>query len=219
MKKFAVLLVLAAVMVLLVAVPARATDAGRDVYVVIMTADPAVAYEGGVAGLPATKPAPGKKITADSARVNRYEKYLRTKHDTALEAVGLSPYQKIHDYTISLNGFAVLLTKAQAEEIAKQPGVAMVLKDELREGVHGRGRRRRYHRHRHLAGAPELRRRRQLRAAGGVRGPALRVREHGLEPGRRALHDAQQQAARRAAGARHVPRADRGRPGRVRLGA
>jgi subtilisin family serine protease len=133
MKKPLLFLALAVVTILLAVAPAGATAPGTDVYVVIMTADPAVAYDGGIDGLKATKPAPGKKIKADSARVNTYERFLRAKHDKALEAAGLSPDLKIHDYTISLNGFAVPLTTAQAEEIAKQPGVAMVLKDELRQ--------------------------------------------------------------------------------------
>ncbi len=133
MRRSALLLVLTVFMVLLVAAPAGAAGSGDDVYIVIMTADPAVAYDGGIDGLKATKPAPGKKIKADSARVNTYERFLRAKHDKALEAVGLSADQKIHDYTISLNGFAVLLTKAEAKQMAKQPGVAMVLKDELRQ--------------------------------------------------------------------------------------
>ena len=48
MKKLAILLVL--VMVVAMVVPAslaaRAPEAGKDVYIVVMTADPAIAYEG-----------------------------------------------------------------------------------------------------------------------------------------------------------------------------
>ncbi len=133
MKKPLLLLALAAFVILMAAVPAGAAAPQTDVYVVIMKADPAVAYDGGVPGLKATKPAPGKKIKADSLRVNRYESYLRAGHDKVLEAIGLTTDHKIHDYTISLNGFAVPLTKAQVEQVARQPGVAMVLKDELRQ--------------------------------------------------------------------------------------
>jgi len=133
MKRPLLFLLLAAVAILLMVAPAGAAAPDADVYVVIMKADPAVAYDGGIAGLEATKPAPGKKLKADSARVNAYEKYLRGKHDKVLAAIGVGAGRKIHDYTVSLNGFAVPLTKAQAEEIAKQPGVAVVLKDQLRQ--------------------------------------------------------------------------------------
>ncbi len=133
MKRPVLLLLLALALALLAAVPAQALDAGKDVYVVIMKAKPAVAYDGGVKGLQATKPAVGKKIAADSARVNQYEKYLRGKHNKALAAVGIDARQKIHDYTISLNGFAVALTKAQAADMKRQSGVLMVLKDQLRQ--------------------------------------------------------------------------------------
>ena len=132
MKKSVILLALVVVMTMLVAVPAGALEAGKKVYVVVMTAKPAVAYKGSVKGLPATRPASGQKINADSARVNRYERFLRARHNGALAAVGLAATQKIHDYTISLNGFAVALTKAQAAEMRRQPGVMMVLKDQLR---------------------------------------------------------------------------------------
>lgn len=133
MKKPLLLLALAVFAVLMAAVPAGAAAPDADVYVVIMKADPAVAYDGGVPGLKATKPAPGKKIKANSLRVNKYEAFLRAGHDRVLEAVGLTAEHKIHDYTISLNGFALPLTKGQVEEIAKQPGVTLVLKDELRQ--------------------------------------------------------------------------------------
>jgi subtilisin family serine protease len=111
---------------------AKAPEAGKDVYIVVMTADPAIAYEGCVEGFPATKPQSGNKLNANSALVKDYEKFLEKGHNKALEAVGVSPCEKIYDYTISLNGFAALLTETQATEIAKQPGVALVLPDEMR---------------------------------------------------------------------------------------
>jgi subtilisin family serine protease len=82
--------------------------------------------------MPATKPGKGGKINPNSAHVKKYEKFLEKEHNKALEAVGVSPDAKIHDYTVSLNGFAVQLTEAQVDKMAKQPGVAMVLKDQMR---------------------------------------------------------------------------------------
>jgi len=134
MKKLTILLVLAMVVAMIVpaSLAAKAPEAGKDVYIVVMTADPAISYKGCVEGLPATKPESGTKINANSALVKDYEKFLEKEHNKALEAVGASPCEKIYDYTISLNGFAAALTETQMTEIAKQPGVAMVLPDEMR---------------------------------------------------------------------------------------
>jgi len=109
-----------------------APEAGKAPYVVIMAADPVVAYEGGVEGLQATKPAKGEKINPNSALVKKYEKFLEKEHHKVLAAVGASPSVTTHNFTIALNGFAAQLTEVQAAEIAKQPGVALVLKDEMR---------------------------------------------------------------------------------------
>jgi subtilisin family serine protease len=134
MKKLTIFLVL--MMVLAIVVPtslaAKTPEADKDVYIVVMAADPTIAYEGGIEGLPATRPESGKKLNANSALVKDYEKFLEKEHNKALEAVGASPSEKIYDYTISLNGFAAPLTETEATEIAKQPGVALVLPDEMR---------------------------------------------------------------------------------------
>ena len=134
MKKLTILLVLAMVVAMVIpgSLAAKAPEAGKDVYIVVMTADPAIAYKGCVEGLPATKPETGKKLNPNSALVKDYEKFLEKEHNKALEAVGASLSEKIYDYTISLNGFAAALTETEATEIAKQPGVALVLPDEMR---------------------------------------------------------------------------------------
>jgi subtilisin family serine protease len=126
-------LLLALMMVVAIVVPTSlAAKAPEDVYIVVMAADPAIAYEGDVEGLPATKPESGAKIDPNSALVKKYQNFLEKEHNRALKAVGASLSGKIYDYTVSLNGFAAALTKTQADEIAKQPGVALVLPDEMR---------------------------------------------------------------------------------------
>jgi subtilisin family serine protease len=114
---------------------AKGTFKGKGetgVYIVFMALDPAVSYKGDLDGLPATKPKRGKKINPKSARVKKYRQYLKTAHNKALKAVGVSESAKLHDYTVALNGFAVPLTKAQAAGLAKQPGVVAVRPDEMR---------------------------------------------------------------------------------------
>lgn len=102
------------------------------VYFVQMDLDPAISYEGNIPGLRATKPTKGKKINPKSAHVRKYRKFLKAKHDAVLKAVGVKIDKKIYDFSVALNGFSAQLTKAQANELAKQPGVVRVRPDEMR---------------------------------------------------------------------------------------
>jgi subtilisin family serine protease len=94
--------------------------------------EPLVAYDGGVAGYHATKPAKGKKVDARSANAQKYAGYLATTHDKALKAVGAKPSAKSLDYSVALDGFVATLTADQAQAMEKAPGVVKVWKDELR---------------------------------------------------------------------------------------
>jgi subtilisin family serine protease len=116
---------------LLVALPASGASGGQPehTYIVQMLADPAVAYTGGVAGLPPTKPAQGEKIDPTSPNVVKYAGYLSSKHDEALATVGGG--QKLYDYVYSYNGFAAKLTRGQATKLEGQKNVLAVTEDEL----------------------------------------------------------------------------------------
>ncbi len=103
-----------------------------SVYFVLMAQDPAVKYKGDVQGLTATKPQRGKKIDARSADVKKYRKFLKSKHDAALNSAGVDSHKKIHDYTVALNGFAALLSPAQVTALKKQPGIVAVRPDVIR---------------------------------------------------------------------------------------
>ena len=108
---------------------ALSADAGQT-YIVQMLDEPAVVYDGGVAGLPATKPAKGQKIDPAAEDVKNYRAHLKGKHDKALESVGGGTV--VYDYGISFNGFAAKLTETQAEALKSQKGVVAVTPDELR---------------------------------------------------------------------------------------
>jgi subtilisin family serine protease len=101
------------------------------VYLVRLAADPAVAYEGGVRGLAATKPAAGKKIDPTSGAVRRYTAHLTARHDQVLQAVPGAT--KIADYVYSYNGFAAVMSAAQADVVRQIEDVQAVVKDELRQ--------------------------------------------------------------------------------------
>jgi subtilisin family serine protease len=103
----------------------------NGIYIVIMDLDPAVSYRGTVAGYTATKPGKGRKINPNSAAVKKYTALLRAGQEKAL-AQAAPGSRKIHSYTVALNGFAAKMTLEQANELARTPGVRMVLPDERR---------------------------------------------------------------------------------------
>lgn len=109
-------------------IPAAAAKSA--VYIIQMKADPAIAYSGDIGKYKATKPAKGKKINPNSAQVKKYVAYLDSTHDQALSAVGAGG--KIYSYHYALNGFAAVLTSAQAEALKARDDVVQVWRDEIR---------------------------------------------------------------------------------------
>ncbi len=114
------------------AVPAQAKKGDKSSFIVVMGLAPVATYDGSVQGYAPTKPGKGGKLNPNSAHVKKYEKFLQTSHDAALQAVGASPDSKINEYTYALNGFSALLTPVQAEDMARQPGVVLVIPDQMR---------------------------------------------------------------------------------------
>jgi subtilisin family serine protease len=104
---------------------AKATN---DIYIVRMADKPAVAYEGGIPGYPATKPRKGAKIDPNDPQVVRYAGLLDSRHDAAIARVGA---RKVYGYRYAFNGFAAAMTPAQAEALKSAPGVLSVDKDEV----------------------------------------------------------------------------------------
>ncbi len=88
-----------------------------DSYVVVMTADPLVTTEG--------------RDGLATRRANQRGKQLKAGHDKALKGAGVSTRAKVHDYVNALNGFSAKMSYEEALEVAAQPGVALVLPDEL----------------------------------------------------------------------------------------
>ena len=112
------------------AVSVPAASIKSRVYIVQMKDDPAIAYAGGVSNYKPTKPGKGQKINPNSAHVKKYVDYLDSSHDRALRAVGLK--EKIYSYHYALNGFAAVMTEAQAAKLAKRNDVVRVWQDEIR---------------------------------------------------------------------------------------
>ncbi|MBE9479219.1 MAG: protease inhibitor I9 family protein, partial [Chloroflexi bacterium] len=99
------------------------------VYIVQLTDNPVIAYDGDISGLAATKPDRGDHINPNSAKVKKYVKFLDSKHADALAIAG---GEKFYDYFYSFNGFAAVLTPSQAVTMAKLPDVVMLFKDEFK---------------------------------------------------------------------------------------
>jgi len=118
---------------LMLSVSASGADnsAAKRMYIVQMLEAPAVAYEGGTAGIPATKPGKGAKLDRNSAAVKQYVGHLEGTHDKALGKVGGA--KKVYDYSATYNGFAAELTAGQAENLEKVEGVLAVTPDEIRQ--------------------------------------------------------------------------------------
>jgi hypothetical protein len=103
-------------------------DRGPRTYIVMMSEEPAGAYRGGTAGFAATRPASGTRIDVTAPHVRAYRDHLRGTHDAALASVGGA--NKVYDYGVAFNGFAAVLTGAQAAQLARIPGVVAILENE-----------------------------------------------------------------------------------------
>jgi subtilisin family serine protease len=103
-------------------------DRGPRTYIVMMSEEPAGAYRGGTAGFAATRPAPGTRLDVTAPHVSAYRDHLRGRHDAALASVGGA--SKIYDYGVAFNGFAAVLTGAQAALLARNPGVVAIFENE-----------------------------------------------------------------------------------------
>ncbi len=104
----------------------------HGVYLVLMDGDPVVTYEGSVPGLEATRPAAGSRTDSRTPAVAAYRTYLEETHEAVLGEAGLATDALLYDYTFALDGFAAVLTPAEAAALARAPGVVSVSRDEVR---------------------------------------------------------------------------------------
>jgi subtilisin family serine protease len=107
---------------------APARNAGRQMYIVKLEGDPAVIYDGGEPGFAATKPRKGGRYNAKAGHVQHYTSHLKQKHDEKLASIGASG-RKVYSYTHTMNGFAAMLTSAEAEKLKGDKTVLNVFED------------------------------------------------------------------------------------------
>jgi subtilisin family serine protease len=107
-----------------------AARSSSKVYIVQLAAQPAVAYQGGIAGFAKTAPAPGQRYNAHTSQVQQYTQRLISQHDTLLASVGAGG-SKLYSYVHTLNGFAARLTAQQAGRLRKSRSVLHVWADKI----------------------------------------------------------------------------------------
>jgi hypothetical protein len=113
-----------------IAFSAHAQEVRRS-YIVQLPAAAAASYEGGIAGLPATKPAPGTHLDITASNVQAYIAYLEQKQDAVLATI--DPANVTHRYDVALNGFAANLTDAEVRALKKNSGVLSIHADVLHQ--------------------------------------------------------------------------------------
>ena len=111
------------------ALTASAQEVRRS-YIVQLADKPVASYTGGVAGLPATKPAAGQSLNVSAADVQAYVSYLDQKQNSVLSTIGEA--EVTHKYNVVFNGFAALLTDEQVKALKGDPAVAAISADEMR---------------------------------------------------------------------------------------
>ena len=112
---------------------ARAADGARHVqeaadgkYIVQLDALPTAGYDGSIAGLARSQPAPGAKFDAASAESRTYAGYLGDRRAEVLDEAGISADQVLYEFDTAVAGFAADLSYDEARTLAATPGVRAV---------------------------------------------------------------------------------------------
>lgn len=131
----------AASLLAIAAVPAQAQRSGETAppaetrssrtWIVQLADAPLAAYDGSRAGLAATRPAPGQRLDLSSNAARAYQSHLDNQRAAILAR--LPGVRAVYNYSVTFNGFAAVLTEAQAAELAKLPQVRQVVPSEIRQ--------------------------------------------------------------------------------------
>jgi subtilisin family serine protease len=111
---------------------AAPSEGAEKPYVVLMAAEPVLAYDGGVRGIPATKPAEGTKINPNANNVKKYRAHLEKAQKQALESAGIDEAPRTQ-LTVAVNAIALDLTEAEAQRLSLAKGVVSVQEDVLKQ--------------------------------------------------------------------------------------
>ncbi|QIL90710.1 S8 family serine peptidase [Microbulbifer sp. SH-1] len=106
----------------------------RKTYVVQLADKPLIAYEGGIAGLAATKPqmstaGKSRRLDFNDNNIRNYAAHLAKQRSEALQAIPGA--RKVHEYQVAFNGFAAQMTAKQAQALRNRKDVLGVWEDRL----------------------------------------------------------------------------------------
>ncbi len=104
---------------------------GRRTYIVQLTDEPAVTYQGGVAGLASTRAPAGRKFEFQRSEVQAYVGHLRRQQSEVAASVGRA--RVLASYHAVFNGFSARLTPAEVASLRANSKVANVFADEARQ--------------------------------------------------------------------------------------
>jgi subtilisin family serine protease len=113
-------------------VPADA-ETVEDSYIVVMAADPVVSYDGGVPGLAPTAVSADEKVDTTDPNVEKYVDHIDAEQREVLAASGVAVSARGESYAYALNGFEATLSSAQVAAIERQPNVAKVVPNTIRQ--------------------------------------------------------------------------------------
>ncbi|MEU8224273.1 S8 family serine peptidase [Kribbella sp. NPDC048915] len=102
---------------------------GTGSYIVQLDDSPVAEYGGDIAGLAATKVAPGGKLLKTAAPVVDYVRHLAGERDQVLKQV--PGVKKLYDYNYTYSGFSAEMSYEDAVKLAKTSGVKSVEPSEL----------------------------------------------------------------------------------------
>ena len=112
----------------------NATGQNTTDYVLVRFSDAPVAdYTGGIAGYLATKPGNGNKLVLTSGAVIKYQTYLNNEHANYRSwlKTNVPKAEILAEYSITFNGFALLLHGASAKSLVNGPKAAEIVPDSL----------------------------------------------------------------------------------------
>lgn len=113
------------------AAAAALAGATSKVYIVQLAAAPVATYAGTLRGLAATRPALGSRLNSRSPAVRAYIGHLDTRRNAVLARLGRG-INVLHTYNTTFNGFAAVLTGAQAAQLMASSDVVSVVESEVR---------------------------------------------------------------------------------------
>ncbi|MBE1875547.1 S8 family serine peptidase [Myceligenerans pegani] len=105
-------------------------------YLIRLAGDAVPTYRGGVGGMTATAPRPGRVLDPSTPRVREYTEFLEAEQEefvTRMERTVDRDVEIPFTYQYAVNGVSAVLTPEEAAEIAKDPAVAHIALDKEHE--------------------------------------------------------------------------------------